>query len=258
MKRQFLFLLLLVIALLTTQCRKDIETQEDNKFATGFLPAGDLSKIPSAPLPTTRDSSAAIIDLSTDMPPVCNQGKQASCAGCAVGYALMSYREKIQKKHAYLLPNGSADLTKLMSPAFIFNQVKVGSCNNSGSYLWESLKLIKDQGVCSLADMPYDPEDCTRIPNTRQHESAMQHRISSYGKIDFNDIGLCKRYLAGGTPIVIGIQVDTWFMSAKGGFIWNTVSQPAGSLSGHALLVVGYDNSKNVTNIFSIYFQYFK
>lgn len=58
-------------------------------------------------------------DLSPYMPPVKLQGPIGSCVSWAVGYYLKGFHEIFENGYLY------TDNPKLMSPSYIFNQVKV-------------------------------------------------------------------------------------------------------------------------------------
>ena len=70
-------------------------TQSRITRATGLIPATEeqLRGIPLASVPFSGDSLPPSVDLSDNLPPPGNQGRQNSCVGWTVAYALKNYHE---------------------------------------------------------------------------------------------------------------------------------------------------------------------
>ncbi|MCL2434447.1 MAG: C1 family peptidase, partial [Clostridia bacterium] len=177
----------------------------------------------AAALPVSYDNSAAY-------PPVGDQGSQGSCVGWAVAYALKSCQENT---------DGVAynDSNKF-SPAYIYNQINDGM--DTGSTFNDAMKLLKEQGVCTLDDMPYSEWDYLTQPNETQRQKAYQYRCVSYFTLSgVNDI---KQAIIAYGGVVIGVPMYPAFNSIAPG---NPVySDTSGTASGrHAICLVGYDDS---------------
>jgi len=209
-------------------------------YALGLVPspAGDYPRLylaqAVAPLPVS-------VDLSSGLPPVGNQGIQASCVGWAIAYYYRSYQEGVQD---HRLPRQSTDL---FSPAYIYNQRTTSDCTRDGGMsMVQGLRIAVDQGVASLSTMPYNASDSCTQPSAAAQAEAALHRAQSFLNI-FSGRGTAnlqtlKQHLATGDPFLLAVPVYSEFYGATS---YNPViGVPAqGSLffGGHAVLVVGYD-----------------
>ena len=197
-----------------------------------------LSEIPGMPnLPTA-------VDLSTQMPPVGNQGQQGSCVAWAIGY--------YDKTHAEWVEHQWNDSTTdhQTSPAFVYNQINAG--RDGGAYMSDAQKLICEQGACMLSDMPYSQTNYTTWPSEAAYEHGTSYRGSSYSSLSvMTDAGITsvKNLLAAGQTCVLGINVYSNF-----DYIYNynytyTVHDKYGTnRGGHAVCIVGYDDNKVTTD----------
>jgi cathepsin K len=144
-----------------------------------------------------------------EMPSVGNQGSESSCVAFATGYANLSY----QLGKPFFLPDGSTNYVSIMSPEYIYNQVKVAGCE-SGSYFINNpdgkgvLDVLVEQGACSWSDMPYSDNGCDVQPSIAQKQKAASNKIARYERItDLSPIRL-KTLLLNKSPIIIGASVD--------------------------------------------------
>ena len=112
----------------------------------------------------------------------------------------------------------------------------------------DALKTLQ-AGSVTLQEFPYHDDDCDRQPNAALKQRAAQNRITGYNRLteggdDYGiDVQGIKQNLAQGAPVVIGAMVTESFQYMKGSRCW----QPEGGdrvLGGHAMCVVGYDDSK--------------
>ncbi|NQZ58472.1 MAG: DUF4384 domain-containing protein [Lentisphaeraceae bacterium] len=197
---------------------------------------------PKAMLPLKGgDNLPDKIDLSANMPPVGNQGNQGSCVAWSVAYAMKSYQEKIEVEHE-LSRNGRPDKNNVFSPAYIYNQINHG--RDQGSQIWEALNLMMQKGAASWAAMPYNDKDFLRQPSDDIVKDAEKYRITYWRAVNPANITDIKAHLASGFPVIIGAYVDSGFMKLKGAAsVYNKISDEKGV--GHAMCLVGYDDSKN-------------
>tara|TARA_B110000238_G_scaffold139109_1_gene150013 strand:- start:820 stop:3033 length:2214 start_codon:yes stop_codon:yes gene_type:complete len=176
----------------------------------------------------------AAVDLSSNFPSPGDQGQQGSCVGWATAYALKSYQEVLEVGWA---PN-TAD--HIFSPSYIYNQINLGSCQ-SGSYIHEALQLIVDQGVSTMASMPYAPDSCSAQPSPLASLEAANFKALRKARVN-STLGI-KAALANRLPVVIGISVYSQFYELRGpDSVYNTTS--GSNLGGHAVTIVGYDDSR--------------
>ena len=126
------------------------------------------------------------------------------------------------------------------SPAFIYNQIKQGSCTG-GSYITDALNILELQGVLSLEKFGYDERECGRAPTDAQIQSAWEYRIARWMRVNVQSLAEMKAQIARGFPVIIGMNVYQSFMDWRGGGVYTrTVANAGAPRGGHAMLVVGY------------------
>ena len=192
-------------------------------------PYGDLLGAPGgeARLPES-------IDLSGSFPTPGNQGAQHSCVGWATAYALKSYQEKVEI-------NWELNRQEhLFSPAFVYNQIKVGDCSE-GSLISDALNLFKNTGAATWDKMPYNDTECGTPPSSAALQQAASFKIRNWGTL--RGIEAIKAELANHRPVVIGIPVYDSFQQLRGAnSVYNTLS--GANQGGHAVTIVGYDDNR--------------
>jgi len=175
----------------------------------------------TAALPPRYDNTAAY-------PPVGDQGQQGSCVGWATAYALRSSLEEVD----------AWDESMLFSPAFVYNQINHGM--DKGSYITDAIDLLAEQGVCSLADMPYDDTDYLTQPNAEQKSIAYENRADTAFTV--SGVNQIKQAIITNGGAVVGVPVYPDFdMISEEDPIYDDDSGE--SKGNHALCLVGYDDS---------------
>lgn len=210
----------------------------------------------AAPLPdASRLPNAEEIPGSYSLVPFCpkarGQGKQSSCVGWATAYVGLTVL------HAQR--NGISPDSIAFSPAFLYNQAKVEGCF-SGAYIREALEIMTRQGGLPFSQFPYTTAYCDRLPNEAERRAAMAFRPGGYARLSSPkaplDAELVRRHLAGGYPVIVAMLVGEGFKQHFGKALYQPnaeeraglrlyeADQPTDALSGHALVVVGYDRAK--------------
>lgn len=193
-------------------------------------PYGDLYGAPGD-APTLPQS----IDLSQNFPQPGDQGVQQSCVGFATAYAMKSYQERVEI---------GWELNRLdhtFSPAFVYNQIRLGDCYRVGSWIHDALNLIKNKGAATLNKMPYTDRDCTQQPNNSAFQEAANFKIGSWATL--STVDEIKAELANSRPVIIGMRTDRSMSQLRGtNSVYNPSSVPSGG--GHAVTIVGYDNNR--------------
>ena len=195
------------------------------------------------------------VSLKAWMPPV---GKQAhgDCVPWTVGYGLKSFQEARERGWSFTPEH-------LMSPAYLFNQVAIGSC--SGSQMGPNLGKLQYEGIASLATMPYDSSEgaCVEPPSAQAREEAQQYKIESWEEIlrVYDDpapgqylmteeqLDRIKRDLAQGHPVPISLHTTRKFMRLGAAPLRDYDEQNGGIHAAHAVLLAGYDD-RNETLLF--------
>lgn len=176
-------------------------------------------------------------DLSEFLPEVRSQGKQGSCVAWAAGYYLKSFQENYEDDG-----NGILAMDNEMSPAYIYNQIKVGDCSD-GSVVQDALDIISSQGIVDWTVMPYNENECSTQPDDLAKTLASPNKIDNYLYLD-EDLVLeqTKAHLLKNQPVVIAIKIDRSYFGARdqdGMYIYRKYKSDDG---GHAMLVVGYSD----------------
>ncbi|MDQ6919633.1 MAG: C1 family peptidase [Candidatus Dormibacteraeota bacterium] len=201
-----------------TGCRKDPYDRRD--FAvTRFLRA--------EPAPDRADHRA-------EMPEVFDQGHAGTCVACASGYYDKTFQE--QREHSW----GMDPARHRFSPLFIYGQ-RADKTGDHGMTIREAMKIINQEGICTLADMPYSDAGIDAAPTAAQLKAAMPFRSKSFARI--TSIGEAESHLADNC-FVAGLLVHQSFMDAPRG----RIPMPRRGdpyVGGHALCFVGYERRKS-------------
>ena len=178
-------------------------------------------------LPTT-------FDLRSKMPPVYQQGELGSCTANALSAA-------------YEYCDNNAFIPSRLFLYYNERKLEGDIGQDAGAQLSDGIKTLTTYGICPESQWPYDISKFTQKPLTSCYQTALKHKAVTVHNIN-QDITSMKTSLVSGYPFVCGISVYSSFESeevAKTGI----VPLPSSSDTfegGHAVLCVGYDNSKRV------------
>lgn len=234
---------------IVTQERFDPKTVQSNLCQSGEMKCGfnpdPIDKIESVPLAeSTMISHRGLpekVDLSSEMPPVLNQGRQNSCVAFSSAYYTKSYYEYKKNKWKYDVPILGGQGERVFSPAYVYNQINGGQ--DRGSYFHDALNLIINKGASPWKYMPYREDDYLTQPTPMAHQVAQKFRAKSFRRIPFDNLDAIKAELANGNPIIFGIVIDDNFyqLGSDGNYVYDT---PGGKqYGGHAMTLVGYDDN---------------
>lgn len=215
-----------------------------------FTNPEELRGIPLAATPFSGTDLPSRVDLSPDMPPPGNQGRQNSCVGWSTAYALKSYQERVETNRT-LARNGRVDYDKVFSPAFVYNQINNG--RDGGSRFIDALRVLSSQGAVSWNDMPYTDKDYRRKPSGALKSKAKPYRIDYWRQVNLQDPKEVKAQLNAGYPVIFGAMIDEGFQATRGNKIWRR--QQGESLGGHAMVLVGYDDSRHAYKLINSWGQ---
>lgn len=187
------------------------------------------------------------VDLSRWCSPVGDQGNVGSCTAFATS-GLMEY---------FYNKNASMGTSPEFSEKFIYYATRVNvegwpANEDSGCYLRDSLKCVNKYGSALESKFPYLLSgqtncDYTQSPPPSVYTDALQYKVTQYLSVTSlntqQGITNLKAILSNGTAFVGGIICySNFYNSVKG-----VIPMPSGGvIGGHAILFVGYDDSKSL------------
>ena len=218
--------------------KKDCVDKRDFKFS---IPRHikDVSTLP------------AVVDLSATpaMPPVYDQGQVGSCVGNSTAGA-DHFRQMQDNPATAFQP----------SRLFLYWDARAlegTTGEDSGAQIRDAIKQMAALGVCpevaGLNSWPYDTTKVTTQPTAGCFAEALRHKILSYESLT-QDIDHLRACLAAGHPFVFGMQVFAQMESAQcaqDGRVQypSCIARMRGSVGGHAVLCVGYDDNKRLFKV---------
>lgn len=205
------------------------------------------------------------VDLSRYAPPVINQGEKGTCVAVSIGY----YMRSILEARRLGITDKKEILKRSGSPFYLYNALKYPTDARCtfGVDAGQTLSYLKEYGLPAFSTFP-DPNFCQTQPMPRMYASA---RIQDYVKL-FRiteareaKVQAVRQTLAEGAPVVVGIEttgsignlsfvktlvprlrnaVSTLIFTDGSGSSMQWQPYQANSLAfGHAMCVVGYDNT---------------
>lgn len=184
------------------------------------------------------DTLPALVDLRPECPAVYDQGDLGSCTANATG-GLAEFLE-MKEKHAAFVP----------SRLFIYYNERVleGTVSSdSGASLSDGMQVLSQLGAPHESLWWYNINKFTVKPSAKVYADAAKHKVANPSRVDNTNLNAMKAALSTGYPVVGGFTVYESFESQQ---VANTgvVPMPKASeqvLGGHAIMVVGYDDSHN-------------
>ena len=176
-------------------------------------------------------------DLRPQCPPVVDQGQLGSCTANSIANG--DFFTQMAEKYA-----------DAFAPSRLFiyynERAMEGTIGtDSGAEIRDGIKSIANDGVCPETEWPYDITQFTVKPSQQCYDDAKCHKAIQYLAVNqtLDDLRGC---LAEGFPVVFGFTVYESFESeevAKTGIV-PMPKDTESVLGGHAVLCVGYDDSK--------------
>ena len=219
--------------------------QNPNKNGTGLIFNDEQYKNTPMKAPLVRSLYAlpSSASLKKWCPTPKTQGQYGTCVGWSTTYCAMTIIEA-QK-------NSWTDKTKItdnaFSPLFVYTQIKNPSdanCQN-GTYINDALTILRDKGAAKYSDFNVN---CPSYIPQNLFSLASNYKISDFAKLfektDASNIKIesTKKSLSQNKPVVIGMSLPSSFDNVTD--CWMPTESPYGTYGGHAMCVIGYDNSK--------------
>lgn len=218
--------------------RRDLPDPRDFKFAKTYM---CMAAPPPPPM----------ADLRLVCPPIVDQGQLGSCTGNSLAGALgfLELRE---------IKAGLAGQAEEFSPSFTpfsrlfiyWNErsIEGDTDQDGGAQIRDGIKSLATTGCCSELTWPYNVDAAFTPPAGQCFAEANLHKISTYMALDNSNINELKTCLASGYPFVFGFTVYDSFESAAAAQtgMMQMPGENEGSVGGHAVMCVGYDDSRQV------------
>lgn len=182
------------------------------------------------------------VDLRPKCPPVVDQGQLGSCTANALANA-----------HLFSQMRQPGGQDRLPSRLFIYwneRNLEGSVDSDSGAQIRDGIKVLAKLGAPPEEVWPYAIAKFAAKPPAKAYQVALSHQALGYQRVT-QSLAQLKGALAEGFPVVFGFTVYESFESeavAKTG----NVPLPAPterSLGGHAVMAVGYDDSKQVFRV---------
>lgn len=189
-----------------------------------------------------EDAALAVSHINV-VPAVTNQLGEGSCTAFALGYYQMS-----QEWYRKLGSSSYSTSVNVFSPEYLFNHIKT-STTCSGSAVVTGCNFLANNGCVLYATLPYEQGNCDIIATTEQKAEAIQYKMSPYTLILAKDTVAIKTALANGHCLTIQVSIDDYLLNPTTPYIWNASNAGTLIYGGHALCVVGYDDTKNAFKV---------
>ncbi|MBK9577986.1 MAG: VCBS repeat-containing protein [Fibrobacteres bacterium] len=213
---------------------------------TGYIPSAADERIPQVEYRKLSVAARTLggipsnVDLTSRFPTPGDQVDQGACVAFALGYALQSAEEKDEFGWNFSTPS------QVLSPSYIYNQVHSNwSSNGGGTDLSVVANLIVNQGVATLAEMPFNGAayQYSALPSIYQRALADKHKASGFFRFNDGDYSSFKRHIAAGHGVAISIPVYSDFDNLSyGDQVYDRLDgAPRGW---HAITLIGYDDGR--------------
>lgn len=206
-------------------CRKDKHDHRDILFMS--------------PSPEVIVKLPEVVDLRDKCPPVYTQGKLGSCTANALGATI-----------DYILMNKNNDVEYMPSRLFIYyneREIEGNIARDCGSHIRTGIKAVNQSGACKEELHPYIESAFAQKPSEEAYKEASLHKSLSYKRLN-NNIDDLKSCLADGNLFMFGMMVYEYFeskeMATTG--ILKSPNENEKLLGGHAVVCVGYDDTKKM------------
>lgn len=198
----------------------------------------------SLPVSVKLPESASMVEY---LPEIGNQGALGSCTAWAFGYCS---RTSINKKQWNV---DLANPINIASPAFLYKMSLIESNKPWGSGL--NPKIVHDvlvkYGTNSIKESPYSDTAGDSF-NVNQIDNNV-FRTDSYETVNFMSRENIKTEIVLGRPVDISLSLYTDFPDYKGDYVYKGNGEwwTTGlfTYSRHALVIVGYDNTRQAYRI---------
>jgi hypothetical protein len=211
--------------------------------AQGLLP-DPPALVAAAPVAEAfRDALPPRVDLSPQLPPPRSQTPSRTCVSWAVTYAAGSNAmQRADNEHRLVA----------LSPAFTYALAGGTPTCQRGTSISRTLEILRTIGALPLEDFIFDANACAREPSRDEMTRATRWRIKGWSRVDAHDLAAVKGQLARGKPVIFGMPVGPRFQAHRSADVLSALDSGTG-LSGHAMVLIGYDDSRQAFRLQNSY-----
>lgn len=209
--------------------------ESDINFSSSY---GSSSDLPSS------------VDLTDKCPPIGNQGAYGTCVAWSVGYGLKTFLAAMDQGWT---TSDMASTSKQFSARYLFTAIDAADKGDDcgGTYFETALDVVQLKGLPLESSCPYEDLVCSENPSQWDSEAA-SYKIENYRQIDY-DVQTLKQYLSDKRVISFGAKLGDNFMATDDATVLSTETYDyAGQHAYHAMLLVGYDDSKGSNGAFRV------
>jgi hypothetical protein len=218
-------------------------------YSTGAILDPELyNSLPRKATQLSREYTALprVVSLKQYAPVPGNQGQYGTCVTWASAYAARTISESIALGRV----DRSLTTNNVFSPVFIYKSVAGDPSGKQGTVISWALNFMREQGAVKMPAFERSI-DFLNILLSR-YSNSQRYPIADYatlydvprGKGEENPAGILavKKSLSEGKPVIFGMNCPDSFFAARD--VWRPSDRPDRDYGGHAMCVVGYDDSK--------------
>ncbi|GHV88049.1 hypothetical protein AGMMS50267_04090 [Spirochaetia bacterium] len=205
------------------------------------------SRLPQkAPLATrSYEGLPRAFSLKAYAPLPGDQTEYGTCVAWASAYAART----ISESFALGRKSQSETTQSVFSPVYVYRNIRPDDPEcQQGAQIFSALDLMKERGAVKMLDVErtvdFPRVDISLYTDSRKYPIA--DYVTLFNKDDRYKPGLVtrivKKSLSEGKPVIIGMNTPESFMEAKD--LWQPVENPQRFYGGHAMCVVGYDDTR--------------
>jgi hypothetical protein len=253
LKSLTIILLLLILICVVKTCTECALYRSIIINKTGYLPENeDWDNIPDVIPPFNDedlDSLPDMVSLEEFFPPIGNQEDKGTCVAWAVGYNLKTAINAIENNWKPEQLDSAIYQTSPKDLWLCIPQSKKGQ-NCEGTYFEPAFAALMSDGVATMQAVPYtNLGNCDGIKtgNSDNKLVSFSRIVSETEKPRIEHI---KAYLDSKQPLVFGAKLGDRFINWSGsGVINSDIYNYSGMHANHAMVLVGYDDSRNAFRV---------
>jgi hypothetical protein len=205
------------------------------------------NSLPEKPVLASRAYSSLpqAVSLRQYAPFPGDQTDYGSCVAWASAYAARTISESIAVKRR----DRNLTTENAYSPVFVYKSINEDPECQSGAAIAWALDLMKNPGAVKMlaAERSVDFKKVTLSSFSASRKYPIADYVTLYKNVQTgvnrpSQVDMVKKSLAEGKPVIIGMNCPESFLSAAE--VWHPRESPARNYGGHAMCVIGYDDTK--------------